>query len=91
MVIAFLGEKQMYINLPANAEDAGDKSSIPWSGRAPGGGYGIQLQYSCLEIHMDREAWRVTVHRVAKSWTRLKRFSTQKYFNCKMKLESSCR
>ena len=52
----------MYINLLANAADAGDKSSIPWSGRAPGGGYGNQLHYSCLEIHMDKEAWRVTVH-----------------------------
>ena len=25
---------------------------------------------------MDREAWRATVHRVAKSWTRLKQFSS---------------
>ena len=28
---------------------------------------------------MDREAWRATVHRVTKSWTRLKRFSTHIY------------
>ena len=27
-------------------------------------------------IPMDREAWRATVHRVAKNWTRLKRLST---------------
>ena len=27
------------------------------------------LQYSCLENLMDRGAWRVTVHGVAKSWT----------------------
>ena len=27
-------------------------------------------------IPMDREAWQVTVHRVAKSWTQLKRVST---------------
>ena len=26
---------------------------------------------------MDRGAWRATVHRVAKGWTRLKRFSRQ--------------
>ena len=25
---------------------------------------------------MEREAWQTTVHRVAKSWTRLKRLST---------------
>ena len=25
---------------------------------------------------MDRGAWRATVHRVAKSWTRMKRLST---------------
>ena len=25
---------------------------------------------------MDRGAWRATVHRIAKSWTRLKRLST---------------
>ena len=27
------------------------------------------LQYSYLENSMDREAWRATVHWVAKSWT----------------------
>ena len=30
------------------------------------------LQCSCLETHMDRGAWQATVHRGAKSWTRLK-------------------
>ena len=34
------------------------------------------LQYSCLENPMDRGAWQSTVHRVAKSQTRLKRLST---------------
>ena len=32
-------------------------------------GPGIALQYSCLENPVDRGAWRVVVHRVAKSWT----------------------
>ena len=32
-----------------NAGDAGDLSSIPGSGRSPGGGNGNPLQYSCLE------------------------------------------
>ena len=33
----------------------------------------IPLHYSCLENPMDRGAWQVTVHRVAKNWTELKR------------------
>ena len=45
----------------------------------PGGGSGSPLQYSCLKNPTDRGAWQATVHRVAKSWTRLKRFSTHAY------------
>ena len=55
--------------------NAGDAGLIPASGRSPGGGYGSPLQYSCLENHMDRGAWWATVHRVAKSLTRLERLS----------------
>ena len=55
-------------NLPANAGEAG---SIHGSGRFPGVGNGYPLQYSCLENSIDREAWRATVHGVAKSWTQL--------------------
>ena len=51
---------------------AGDTGWIPGSGRCPGGGHGDPLQYSCLENPMDRGTWRVTVHRVAQSRTRLK-------------------
>ena len=40
-------------------------------GGSPGEGNGYSLQYSCLENPMDRGAWRVTVHGVKKSWTRL--------------------
>ena len=36
-------------NPSANAEDTGDMSSIPGSGRSPGGGNGNPLHYSCLE------------------------------------------
>ena len=46
-------------NLPANARDA---SSIPGSGRSPGGGHGNPRQYSCLENPTDRGAWWSTVH-----------------------------
>ena len=46
-----------------------DLSSIPGSRRSPGEGNGNPLQYSCLERHMDRGAWRAAVHGVAKSRT----------------------
>ena len=48
----------------------------PWSGISPGGGSGIPLLCSCLENPLDRGAWQATVHRVAKSRTRLKRLNT---------------
>ena len=44
-------------NLPANAGDARDTSSIPGSRRSPGIGNGNPLQYSCLENSMGRGAW----------------------------------
>ena len=37
-------------------------------------GNGTPLQYSCLENHMDGEAWKAAVHGVAKSWTQLSDF-----------------
>ena len=40
--------------------NAGDLSSIPGSGRSPGGGRDHPLRYSCLE-NMDRGAWRARV------------------------------
>ena len=40
-------------NLP---DDAGDMDSTSGSGRSPGEGNGNTLQYSCLEIPMDRGA-----------------------------------
>ena len=67
----------MVKNSPASAEDVRDTGLIPGSGRSPGGGHGNPLQYSCLENPTDREAWWATVHRVTKSWTQLKRLSTQ--------------
>ena len=61
-------------NMLANAGDAGDRGSIPGSGRSPGKGNGNPLQYSCLENPMDRGTW-AAVHGVAKSQTRLKQLS----------------
>ena len=66
-------------NLPAHAGDVRDVGSIPGWGRFPGGGHGSPLQCSCLESPMDRGAWRATVHRVVKSWTRVKQLSTHAY------------
>ena len=54
---------------------AGDIGLIPGLERFPGGRHGNPLQYSCLENPMDREAWWVIIHWVAKSWTQLKRLS----------------
>ena len=50
-------------NLSANA---GDTSSIPGSGRSPGGGKDNPLEYSCLGNPVDRGTWRATIHGVAK-------------------------
>ena len=41
-----------------------------------GEGNGNPLQYSCLENHMDGEAWQAAVQGVAQSRTRLKRLSS---------------
>ena len=61
----------MVKNLPANAGDTGDVSSIPESGRSCGRGNGNPLQYFCLGNPMDRGAWWATVHGVEKSRTQL--------------------
>ena len=53
-------------NLPNNA---GDLGLIPGWERSLGEGNSNPLQYSCPENSMDRGAWWVTVHGVAKSWT----------------------
>ena len=50
-------------NTPANA---GDRGSIPGSGRPPGERNGNPLQYSCLGNPMDTGPWRATAHGVAK-------------------------
>ena len=52
-----------------------DPVSIPGWERSPGEGNGNPLQYSCLENPMDRGAWWVRVHGVAKSGTQLRDFT----------------
>ena len=53
----------------------GDPGSIPGLGKSLGEGNGNPLQYSCLENPMNRGTWWAMVHRVSKSWTRLKPLS----------------
>ena len=50
-------------NPPANAGDIRDTGSIPGSGRSLGEGNGNPLQYSCLENHMDGEAYSPWDHK----------------------------
>ena len=67
----------LVVNKPgANARVVRDAGLIPGSGRS-GGGHGNTLQYSCLENPRDSGDWLATVHRVARSWTQLKRFIMQ--------------
>ena len=47
----------MVENPPANAGDTSDVGLIPELGRSSVVGNGNSLQYSCLEISMDRRAW----------------------------------
>ena len=50
---------QLVKNLPANAGDTRDVSSIPGSGRSPGGGHNYPLQYSYLENSINRGVCRL--------------------------------
>ena len=45
-----------------SACNAGDLISIPGLGRSPGERNGNPLQFSCLEIPMERGAWQATVY-----------------------------
>ena len=69
-------------NLLANTRDKRDSGSTPGSGRSSGGGHGIPLWDYCLENPMDRGTWQATVHRVTKSWTRLKQLSPSTWLIC---------
>ena len=64
MVIAAMKLKDAYsLDFPGGSDgkesayNAGDRGSIPGSGRSPGEGNGNPLQYSCLENAMDGGGW----------------------------------
>ena len=54
------------IHMTSLSQDAKEASSVPESGRSPGGGNGNPFQYSCPNNPMDRGAWWATVHGVAR-------------------------
>ena len=56
------------MNPPTNQEM---QVPSPGLGRSPGEGNHNPLQFSCLGNPMDRGAWWVIVHGVAKNWTQL--------------------
>ena len=60
----------------ASASNVRHPGSILGSGRSPGEGNGNPLQYSCLGNPMDGGAWWITVHRVTKSWTQMRDFTS---------------
>ena len=64
----------MVKNSPANAGDIRDPGLIPGSRRSPGGKHGTPV-FLPGESHGQRSQWAL-VHRVTKSQTQLKRFST---------------
>ena len=63
-----------------SAFNAGDPGLIPALERSSRVGNGNLLRYSCLENPMDRGTWRVTVHGVTKSRTRLSNNTFQKKY-----------
>ena len=71
LTLKYLRLKTMIVakNPPASAGDVRKLGSNPGTGKSPRVGNGHPLQYSCLENLMDRGAWQVTVHGVAKSGT----------------------
>ena len=53
-----------------SSNKAGDVGLIPGLGRSPAEGNAYLLRYSSVGNPMDRGVWWVTVHGIAKGWTR---------------------
>ena len=71
MQIEFFPGGSVVKNIPANAGDIGDMTSISGPGRSPGEGNGNPLQYSCLGNPVHRGAWWSIVHGVTENQTQL--------------------
>ena len=65
-------------NLPVNAGDIKDASSVPGLGRFPGEGNGNPLQYSYLENPTDRGTQRATVQVIESDTTEVTEQTTCK-------------
>ena len=69
-IVLFVSNVFIFLHLWLICEESacnvGDLASISGSGRPPGEGNDNPLQYSYLENPMDRGAWQVTVHGVAR-------------------------
>ena len=78
-------------NLLANAGDIRDEDSIPGLGRSPEEEMSTHSSILTGRVSMDRGAWRAIVHRVAKSWTRLKRLSKHARYNSSVSVQSLSR
>ena len=70
-----LYEDSLLAQMVESACNSGEPGWIPGSGRCPRVGNDNPFQYSCLEYSMDGVAWWATVHRVAKTRTRLSDFT----------------
>ena len=71
-----------WLSSTESACEAGDKGSIPGSGRSPGVGNVSLLQYSCLENPLDRGAWWATAHKSRKGSDTTERLSTHAQGMC---------
>ena len=63
-------------NPRTNPADVRDASSIPGSGRSPGGGRGNPCQYSWLENSTEEGVWWATIRGVANGQKQMKQLST---------------
>ena len=61
---------------PANVGDIIDRGMIPGLEGPLKKGMATHSIILAWRIPIDREAWQATVHRVTKTWTRLKHLST---------------
>ena len=57
IILDSLGNYPRWLSDKESTCQAGDKVSIPESGRSPGEGNGNPLQYACLRNPMDTGAW----------------------------------
>ena len=66
--------------------DKRDAGSVPELRRRSGGEHGKPLQCSCLEKPIDVGAWKVAVHGVTKTRTRLKQLNRQLHGSSSVRL-----